>query len=87
MSVCYSKDTHMFFHGGYSFNKFFDDGTIIGPKEIWVLTCDEGEKCLGSQTPYLAAIGEIMNLANCYRLDIAFVIDLLAKFVAKPTKW
>jgi hypothetical protein len=48
--------------------------------------CDEGEKCLGPETPYLAAIGALMYLANCTRPNIAFAVNLLARFNAKPTK-
>ena len=47
---------------------------------------DEGEKCLGPKTPYLMAIGSLMYLANCTRPDIAFDVNVLARFSAKPTK-
>jgi hypothetical protein len=58
----------------------------LDPKKYEFRPCDEGEKCLGPKTPYLAAIGALMNLANCTRPDIAFVVILLAIFSAKPTK-
>ena len=48
--------------------------------------CDEGEKYLGLETPYLAAIGALMYLANCTRPNIAFAVNLLARFSARPTK-
>ncbi len=48
--------------------------------------CDEGEKCLEPETAYLAAIGALMYLANCTRPNIAFAVNLLARFSAKPTK-
>ena len=48
--------------------------------------CGEGDKCLGLETPYLATIGALMYLKNYTKLDIAFVINLLARFGAKPTK-
>ena len=46
--------------------------------------CNEGEKYLGHETPYLAAIGALMYLANCDIPDIAFSVNLLAS--AKLTK-
>jgi hypothetical protein len=47
---------------------------------------DEGEEILGSQVPYLSAIGALMYLANSTRPDIAFAVNLLARHSAKPTK-
>ena len=44
------------------------------------------EKCLGHETPHLAAIGAWIYLANSTKPDIAFSISLLARFSAKPTK-
>ena len=38
------------------------------------------------ETPYLAAIGALMYLANCTRPDIAFAANLLAGFSDRPTK-
>ena len=49
--------------------------------------CDEGEKCLELETSYLVARGALMYLTNCTRLDIAFSVNLLARFSAKPTNW
>ena len=49
--------------------------------------CDEGDKCLGPETSYLAAIGVLMYLVNCAIPDIAFAVNLLARFSARPTKW
>ena len=40
---------------------------------------------MGPETPYLAAIGVLMYLANCTRPDIAFAVNLLARFSARPT--
>jgi hypothetical protein len=46
----------------------------------------EGEEVLGSEYPYLGAIGAIMMyLANNTRPDIAFVVNLLARYSAAPT--
>jgi hypothetical protein len=38
------------------------------------------------QVPYLSAIGALMYLANCTRPDIAFSINLLAKYSYAPTR-
>jgi hypothetical protein len=47
---------------------------------------EEGEEILGSGYPYLSAIGALMYLANGTRPDIAFAINLLARFSSAPTK-
>ena len=44
------------------------------------------EEVLGSEFPYLSAIGALMYLANCTRPDIAFIVNLLAGYSAEPTK-
>ncbi|KAJ1268497.1 hypothetical protein BS78_07G140200 [Paspalum vaginatum] len=36
--------------------------------------------------PYLSVIGALMYLANSIRLDIAFAVNLLARYSASPTK-
>jgi len=48
--------------------------------------CDEGEEILGPEVPYLSAIGTLMYLANITRLDIAFAVNLLARYNDIPTK-
>jgi hypothetical protein len=45
----------------------------------------EGEEVLCSEYPYLSAIGALMYLANNTRLDITFIVNLLARFSAAPT--
>ena len=40
---------------------------------------EENEKLLGPEVPYLSAIGALMYLANCTRLDIAFFSELACK--------
>ena len=45
-----------------------------------------GDKCWGLESPYLAAKGALMYLSNCTRPDIAFSVNLLARFSAKPIK-
>ena len=47
---------------------------------------DDGEEILGSEVPYLSAVGALMYLANCTRPDIAFAVNLLARHSAAPTK-
>jgi hypothetical protein len=47
--------------------------------------CQVGEEVLGSEYPYLSAIGSLMYLTNNTRPDIAFVVNLLARFSAAPT--
>jgi hypothetical protein len=45
----------------------------------------EGEEVLGSEYPYLSVIEALMYLANNTRPDIAFTINLLARYSAAPT--
>jgi len=47
---------------------------------------DENEELLGPEVPYLSAIGALMYLANCTRPDIAFAVNLLARYSAAPTR-
>ncbi|XP_059654292.1 secreted RxLR effector protein 161-like [Cornus florida] len=47
---------------------------------------EEGEEVLGSEVPYLSAIGPLMYLANCTRPDIAFAVNLLARYSSAPTR-
>jgi hypothetical protein len=47
---------------------------------------DDNEDILGPEFPYLSAIGALMYLANCTRPDIVFVVNLLARHSAAPTK-
>ena len=46
---------------------------------------EENEKLLGSEVPYLSAIGALMYLANYTRPDIAFSVNLLARYSSVPT--
>ena len=46
---------------------------------------EENEKLLGPEVPYLSAIGALMYLANCARPDIAFLVNLLARYSSAPT--
>jgi hypothetical protein len=47
--------------------------------------CQEGEEVLGSECPYLSVIGALLYLANNTRPDIAFAVNLLARYSAAPT--
>ena len=48
--------------------------------------CEKSEDLLGSEVPYLSAIGALMYLANCTRPDIAFSVNLLARYSSAPTR-
>ena len=47
---------------------------------------EENEELLSPEVPYLSAIGALMYLANYTRPDIAFSINLLARYNPAPTK-
>ena len=47
---------------------------------------EENEELLGPEVPYLSAIGVLMYLANYTRPDIAFSVNLLARYSSAPTK-
>jgi hypothetical protein len=46
----------------------------------------DDEEVLGPEVPYLSAIGALMYLANCTRPDIAFAVNLMARYSAAPTR-
>ena len=48
--------------------------------------CEKGEKLLGPKVPYLSVIGALMYLANCTRPDIAFSVNLLARYSSAPIR-
>jgi len=47
---------------------------------------EKDEEILGLKVPYLSATGALIYLANCSRLDIAFAVNLLARYNFTPTK-
>jgi hypothetical protein len=47
---------------------------------------DDNEEILGQHYPYLSAIGALMYVANSTHPDIAFAVNLLARYSAAPTK-
>ena len=46
---------------------------------------EDDEEVLGAEYPYLSAIGALLYLAQCTRPDIAFSVNLLARFSSAPT--
>ena len=47
---------------------------------------DDEEDPLGAEVPYLSAIGALLYLAQCTRPDIAFSVNLLARYSSEPTQ-
>ena len=47
---------------------------------------EENEELLSPKISYLSVIGAIMYLTNCTRPDIAFSINLLARYSSTPTR-
>ena len=47
---------------------------------------EENEELLGPKVPHLSAIGALMYLANYIRPDIAFLVNLLARYSSTPIK-
>ena len=47
---------------------------------------ESDEEILGPEVPYLNAIGALMYLAQCTRPDIAFAVNLLARFSSEPNR-
>ena len=47
---------------------------------------EDTEDILGLKVPYLSAIRALLYLSNCTKPNIAFAINLLARFCASPTR-
>ena len=47
---------------------------------------EKGEKLLGFEVPYLSVISALMYRANYTRLDIAFSVNLLARYSSALTQ-
>ena len=47
---------------------------------------EKDEELLGPEVPYLSAIGALMYLANYTCPDIAFFVNLLARYSSTPTR-
>ena len=58
----------------------------LDPKKDPFKPKEEDEEELGPEVPYLSAIGALMYLANSTRPDIAFAVNLLARFSSCPTR-
>ena len=48
--------------------------------------CEKDEELLGPEVPYLSAIGAFMYLVNCTCPNIAFSVNLLARYNSAPTR-
>ena len=58
----------------------------LDPKRNPFRPKENDEKILGTEVPYLNAIGALLYLAQCTRLDIAFSVNVLARFSSAPTR-
>ena len=58
----------------------------LDPKNDPFRPKEDGEIILGPEVPYLSAIGALLYLAQCTRPDIAFAVNLLARFSSEPTR-
>ena len=47
---------------------------------------EDTENILGPKVPYLSVIGALLYLANCTKPNIAFAVNLLARFSASPIR-
>ena len=47
--------------------------------------CENDEKLIDYEVPYLSVVSALMYLANCTRLNIVFSINLLARYSFTPT--
>ena len=48
--------------------------------------CEKSEELFGPKTPYLSVIGALIYLANCTCPNIAFHVNLLARYSSTPTR-
>ena len=48
--------------------------------------CEKAEELLGPKVPYHSTIGALMYLSNCTRTNIAFLVNLLARYRSALTK-
>ena len=47
---------------------------------------EDNKKLLGPEVPYYSVISTLIYLANYIRLDIAFFVNLLARYNSTPTQ-
>jgi hypothetical protein len=74
----------------FNMNKYYPSKTLIVVRTLEngsdpFQPRQEGEEVLGSEYPNLSAIGVLMYLVNNTRPDIAFAVNLLARFSVAPT--
>jgi hypothetical protein len=74
----------------FNMNKYYPSKTLIVVRTLEngsdpFQPRQEGEEVLGSEYPNLSSIGVLMYLVNNTRPDIAFAVNLLARFSAAPT--
>ena len=58
----------------------------LNPQKNQFRPRESDEEIFGPEVPYLNAIGALMYLAQCTRPDIAFTVNLLARFCFEPTR-
>ena len=61
-------------------------GRSLDVKKYLFRPQEDDEETLGFEVPYFSAIGALMYLANYIRPDIAFAVNLLARFSSAPTR-
>ena len=59
---------------------------FLDAKKYFFCLKEENEALLGPNVPYLSAIGALLYLAQCTRLDIAFLVNFLSRFSSAPTR-
>jgi hypothetical protein len=47
---------------------------------------EDDEEILNPEVPYLSALCTLMYLANCTRLDIAFLVNLVVRYSSAPIR-
>ena len=58
---------------------------LLDVKKYPFRPCENGEELLGLEVPYLSVIDAFMYLTNYTRPNIAFYVNLLAKYSSTPT--
>jgi len=59
---------------------------LLDAKKDHLRPLEEDEEILSPEVPYLSVIGALMYLVNYTRPDIAFTVNLLARYNFTPTK-
>lgn len=58
----------------------------LDPKKVPFRPKEDDEKILGPEVPYLNAIDALLYFTRCTRPNIAFAVNLLARFSSAPTR-